>query len=216
MATNWWRVVTNPSYLTDDKLHAIKEAHRLIVSLTPSNIEAIPTAVTFCQVIGVMYRAWRPLPVRYSYRIRWVNLVDAGSDAIDWSAFGRDHPRNLATLKRATAIARPRPLFESSEGVGGKCVDGQLSEGLRDHLQREANLFLQTHRYFFHHSETDIYLVQVYEKRAWGIRFFVRGWINGVKRTLISVPALAHLSLDLSTIVPSIKRAHSMLEVDEY
>lgn len=96
--------------------------------------------------------------------------------------------------------------------------------------------FLRTHRYFFHHAETDIYVLQVFEKaslellccmlecilmrvrsqHSWGIRFYVRGRINGVKRALISVPALAHLSLDLTKFVPSIKRARSMLEVDEY
>lgn len=54
MATNWWRVATNPNYLTDDELHAIMDADRLVLSLAPVSPQAIPETVTFCQVIGVM------------------------------------------------------------------------------------------------------------------------------------------------------------------
>lgn len=57
---------------------------------------------------------------------------------------------------------------------------------------------------------------RAYSQHAWGIRFYVRARVNTVQRALITVPALAHLSLDLANIVPSIKRSRSMLEVDEY
>ncbi|EPT03285.1 hypothetical protein FOMPIDRAFT_1047270 [Fomitopsis schrenkii] len=216
MATNWWRVATNPSFLTDDELHAIKDAHRLVLSLTPSDPTTIPETVTFCQVIGVLHRVWCTSPLRYSYINSWINLEQVGNDAIDWNAFGQDHARNIAILKRAADIADPPPHVEFSEGVQSQPIAGQISDRVRNFLERETYVFFHTHRYFFHHRETDIYVVQVFEKRAWGIRFFIRGIINGEMRTLISVPVLAHLSLDLTTIVPSIKRARSMLEVDEY
>ena len=56
MATHWWRVATNPSYLSDDRLHAIMAADRLVLSLAPSPPDAIPRTVTFCQIVGVMVR----------------------------------------------------------------------------------------------------------------------------------------------------------------
>ncbi|EPT01922.1 hypothetical protein FOMPIDRAFT_1041075 [Fomitopsis schrenkii] len=242
MATHWWRVVTNPSFLTDDELHAIMDADYIVLSLTPSDPTTIPETVTFCQVIGVLHRVWRTSQPRYSYINGWINLDEAGNDAIDWNAFGRDHARNLATLRRATAIARfpptvgppegvfkdiaklrratakahSPPLVGPSEGVKSLPITGQISDRMRRLLQRETYVFFHTHIYFFQHAETDIYVVQVFEKHAWGIHLLLRGRINGAQRTLISVPALAHLSLDLTTIVPSIKRARSMLEVDEY
>ncbi|EPS99998.1 hypothetical protein FOMPIDRAFT_129888 [Fomitopsis schrenkii] len=187
MATNWWRVATNPSYLSDDEIHAIKDADHLVLSLAPSPPEAIPKTITFCQVIGVMNN--RP---SYDYIPNWIDLNDTGNSPIDWNAFGRDHPR------RASGDAR------------------QLTESMRDYLEHEIPMFLRLYGYYFHHFMAKIYVVQVFEKRAWGIRFLLQGRINGVELTLISVPALAHLSLDLTTVVPSIKRARSMLEVDEY
>lgn len=56
MATNWWRVATNPNSLNDDELHTIKDAVALVLSLVPPDPEVMPKKVTFCQIIGVIVR----------------------------------------------------------------------------------------------------------------------------------------------------------------
>ncbi|EPS99361.1 hypothetical protein FOMPIDRAFT_129388 [Fomitopsis schrenkii] len=216
MATNWWRVATNPNYLTDDELHAIMDADRLVLSLAPVSPQAIPETVTFCQVIGVMREVWKSPHVR-RYVLRWIDGTDTGDD-VDWTAVGRDHARNLAILRWASTSARTRYSAKLSEDAPDprRSESCQLSQKMKERLEDDASTFLRAHRYFFQLAGTDIYVVQVYEKHAWGIRFYVRARVNTVQRALITVPALAHLSLDLANIVPSIKRSRSMLEVDEY
>ncbi|EPS94026.1 hypothetical protein FOMPIDRAFT_93609 [Fomitopsis schrenkii] len=203
MATNRWRVATNPSILSDDEIDAIKDADRLVLSLAPSPPAAIPRTVTFCQVIGTMHRVWLPPKNNHpscDYMTSWIDLDATDNGPINWNVVGRDHPQNIEILKQAMLRARP---YRSADRASGDAR--QLTESMRDFLERETSMFLRLHGYYFHHLMIKVYVVQVFEKHAWGIRFLVRGRINGVERTLISVPALAHLSLDLATVVPSIK-----------
>ncbi|KAH9928139.1 uncharacterized protein B0H18DRAFT_954125 [Fomitopsis serialis] len=209
MATPRWLQLTNPRYLSDDELENISSAASLLVTLSPVDITGIPAHVTYCQVIGVLHRI-RLLCNYFTYALEWLDIVEDRVE-IDWSVADRPYERaewNNAVLAQATAMTHPHVYRER-----GPPRAGQLSREWRRHLRHNLSDFMRINLGYFAHTTTTIHVVQVFERRAWGIRFLVEGIINGEQRSNITVNALEHLSLDLSTAVPAIRRARSMREL---
>ncbi|KAH9914042.1 uncharacterized protein B0H18DRAFT_959992 [Fomitopsis serialis] len=228
MATPRWLQLTNPRYLSDDELENISSAASLLVTLSPVDITGIPAHVTYCQVIGVLHRI-RLLCNYFTYALEWLDIVEDRVE-IDWNVADRPYERhewNSAVLAQATAMTHPHVYREP-----GPPRAGQLSREWRRHLRHNLSDFMRINLGYFAHTTTTIHVVQVFERvgkikfnavynilthrgsqRAWGIRFLVEGNINGEQRSNITVNALEHLSLDLSTAVPAIRRARSMREL---